>query len=75
MVLQSLEKVIFYISDKVIMINENIYKTMNFPKNSDKTFTHVTKVVAPKTGPAGLSESILCQDVVCAFVSAVDVCC
>ena len=59
MVLQSLKIVIFYISNKVIVINDNIYKTMNFPKNADKTFTYVTKVVAPKTGPASLKKGQL----------------
>lgn len=69
-----------FVPNKLIAINENVNKIINLPTNADKTFTYVTKVNGATTGAAGaakgsvdLAEAIVCQDGICAFVSAVGV--
>ena len=80
MVLPIIKKVIMFVPDKLIAINRNANKIINFPETADKTFTYVTKVTGATTGVAGVSkgsvdfaEAIACQDGVCAVVSAIGV--
>lgn len=80
MVLTLIKKVVTFIPNKLITINNNVNKVINFPDTVDKTFTYVTKVTGATTGAAGVSkgsvdlaEALACQDGVCAFVSAVGV--
>ena len=80
MVFQVIKKVVMYVPNKVIAINENVNKVINLPTAADKTFTYVTKVTGATTGAAGaakgsvdFAEALACQDGVCAVVSAVGV--
>ena len=80
MVFPIIKKVVMFVPNKLIAINENVNKMINLPTTADKTFTYVTKVSGATTGAAGvakgsvdLAEAIACQDGVCAFVSAVGV--
>jgi hypothetical protein len=80
MVLPVIKKVILFIPNKLILINNNVNKVINLPEAADKTFTYVTKVTGATTGAAGaakgavdVAEALACQDGVCAFVSAVGV--
>ena len=80
MVLPIIKKVIMFVPDKLIAINRNANKIINFPETADKTFTYVTKVTGATTGAAGVAkgsvdfaEAIACQDGVCAVVSAIGV--
>ena len=80
MVFQVIKKVIMYVPNKVMVINDNINKVVNLPTAADKTFTYVTKVTGATTGAAGaakgsvdFAEAVVCQDGVCAVVSAVGV--
>ena len=80
MVFPIIKKVVTFVPNKLIAINENVNKMINLPTTADKTFTYVTKVSGATTGAAGvakgsvdLAEAIACQDGVCAFVSAVGV--
>ena len=49
MVLPILKKVIIFIPNKLIAINNNIDKIINLPETADKTFTYVTKVTCNDT--------------------------
>lgn len=80
MVVSIVKKVVMFIPNKLIAINDSINKLIALPKNVDKTFTYVTKVTGATTGAAGaakgsvdFAEAVVCQDGVCAFVSAVGV--
>ena len=80
MVLPIIKKVIMFVPNKLIAINNNVNKVISLPETADKTFTYVTKVTGATTGAAGaargsvdFAEAILCQDGVCAVVSAVGV--
>jgi len=80
MVLPIIKKVVLFVPNKLIAINNNVNKIINFPEAADKTFTYITKVTGATSGAAGLAkgsvdlaEAIACQDGICAFVSAVGV--
>lgn len=80
MIFHVVKKVVMYIPNKVIAINDNVNKVINLPTAADKTFTYVTKVTGATTGAAGaakgsvdFAEAVACQDGVCAVVSAVGV--
>ena len=80
MVFQTIKKVITYVPNKIIAINNNVNKIINLPTAADKTFTYFTKVTCATTGAAGaakgtldLTESIAYQDGICAFVLAIGV--
>ena len=80
MVLPILKKVVMFVPNKLIAINNSVDKIIHLPQTADKTFTYVTKVTGATTGAAGaakgavdLAEALACQDGVCAFVSAVGV--
>ena len=69
-----------FIPNKVIAINDSVNKVIDLPQKADKTFTYITKVTGATTGAAGaakggvdFAEAVMCQDGVCAFVSAVGV--
>ena len=77
---QMLRKIIMFIPNKLIAINNSIDKLIDIPDKAEKTFTYATKVVGATTGAAGaakgstdFAEAVLCQDGVCAVVSAVGV--
>ena len=81
MVLPIIKKIVLFIPNKIISINNNVNKIISLPETADKTFTYVTKVTGATTGAAGvakgtvdLAEAIVCQDGVCAVVSAIGVC-
>lgn len=80
MVLPIIKKVVMFVPNKLIAINNNVNKIINLPETADKTFTYVTKVTGATTGAAGaakgsvdFAEAVACQDGLCAFVSAVGV--
>jgi hypothetical protein len=80
MVFQVIKKVMMYVPNKVMIINDNINKVVNLPTAADKTFTYVTKITGATTGAVGaakgsvdFAEAVVCQDGVCAVVSAVGV--
>jgi hypothetical protein len=80
MVLQIIKKVVMFVPDKLIAINNNVNKVINLPETADKTFTYITKVTGATTGAAGaakgsvdFAEAVACQDGICAFVSRVGV--
>jgi len=80
MVLPILKKVVMFLPNKLIAINNNVNKVISFPETADRTFTYVTKVTGAVTGSAGaakgsvdFAEALACQDGVCAVVSGVGV--
>jgi len=80
MILPTIKKIVWFIPNKLIAINNNVNKIINLPETADRTFTYFTKVTGATTGAAGaakgtvdLVEAIVCQDGICAFVSAVGV--
>ena len=80
MVLPAIKKIIMYIPNKVVAINNNVNKIINFPESVDRTFIYVSKVTGATTGAAGvakgsvdLAESIACQDGLCALISSIGV--
>lgn len=80
MVFKIIKKIVMYVPNKVIAINDNVNKVINLPTAADKTFTYVSKVTGATTGAAGaakgsvdFAEAVACQDGVCAVVSAVGV--
>ena len=80
MVLPIIKKVIMFVPNKLIAINDNVNKIIDLPNTADKTFTYITKVTGATTGAAGaakgtvdFAEAIKCQDGVCAIVSAIGV--
>jgi hypothetical protein len=80
MVYSTVKKIVMFIPNKLISINKNVDKILEFPETTDKLFTYVTKVTGATTGAAGvakgsvdLAEAIACKDGICAFVSAIGV--
>ena len=80
MVFPMLKKVVFFIPQKIITINRNVNKIINLPETAEQSFVYVTKVTGATTGAAGaakgavdFAEALVCQDGICAFVSAVGV--
>jgi len=80
MVLSIIKKVVMFVPNKLIAINNNANKVINFPETVDKSFTYITKVTGVTAGAAGaakgsvdFAEAIACQDGICAFVSGVGV--
>ncbi len=80
MVYTTLKKIVMFIPNKLIAINNNVDKIIEVPEKTDKVFNYVTKVAGATTGAAGaakgsvdLAEAIACQDGICAVVSAVGV--
>lgn len=80
MVFKIIKKIVMYIPEKVITINDNVNKVINLPTAANKTFTYVSKVTGATTGAAGaakgsvdFAEAVACQDEVCAVVSLVGV--
>ena len=80
MVLPVIKKVILFIPNKLIAINNNVNKVIHFPEAADKTFTYITKVTGVTTGAAGcakgtvdFAEAVACNDGVCAVVCAIGV--
>lgn len=80
MVFKIVKKAVIYIPNKLVTINKNINKVINFPETADKTFTYVTKVNGVATGVAGaairavyFAEAVACQDGVCALISVIGV--
>ena len=75
MVVSVLKKIIMFVPNKVIAINQSVEKAISLPDKVDKTFTYVTKVTGAITGSAGLGkgsvdlvEAIACNDGICAFI-------
>lgn len=75
-----LKKILMFIPNKLMKINESVNTLIDLPEKASQTFTYFTKVTGATTGSAGLAkgstdliEAIACQDGVCAFVSAVGV--
>ena len=80
MVLPIIKKILLFVPNKLIAINNNINKVINLPETADKTFNYVTKVTGATTGAVGvakgsvdLAEAIACQDGFCAVISAIGV--
>ena len=45
-----------FIPNKLIAINKNVDKVINFPETADRTFTYVTKVTGATTGVPGAAK-------------------
>jgi len=80
MALSTIKKIILFVPNKLVVINSNVDKVIQFPETADRTLTYVTKVTGATTGAAGVAkgsvdfaEALACQDGVCAIVSAVGV--
>jgi hypothetical protein len=80
MVLPILKKIVLFIPNKLIAINNNVNKVVNLPETASKGFTYLTKVTGTTTGAAGaakgsadLAEAILCHDGICAVISAIGI--
>lgn len=80
MVLPLLKKVIMFIPNKLITINDSVNKVIGFPDAVDKTYLYASKISGATTGAAGLgkgsidlAEAIACKDGVCAVVSAIGI--
>jgi hypothetical protein len=80
MILPILKKIILFIPNKLIAINNNVNKVISLPETTGKSFTYITKLTGATTGAAGvgkgsadLVEALVCQDGLCAFISAVGV--
>jgi hypothetical protein len=78
MVLPILKKIVLFIPNKLIAINNNVNKVISLPETTGKTFTYITKLTGATAGAAGaakgsvdFAEAIACQDGLCAVISAV----
>ena len=58
MVLPILKKVLMFVPNKLIAINNNVNKVINLPETADKTFTYITKLTAATTGAAGAGKGL-----------------
>lgn len=74
------KKIVMFVPNKLIAINNSVDKLLSMPDKTEKTFTYLTKIVGASTGSAGVAkgtvdfaEAIACQDGICATVSAVGV--
>ena len=56
MVVKILKKVIMFLTNKVISINENVKKVGNFLTAADKSFTYATKIVGTIPGVGRVSK-------------------
>ena len=81
MVLSILKKIVMFVPNKLVAINNNVDKIIHFPENAYKRFTYPTKVIGATTGLAGMAkrtvdfaEAIASQDGVSAVVSGIGVC-
>lgn len=80
MVLAIVKKVVLFVPNKLVAINNSVNKVIQLPEKVDKTFTFVTKLTGATTGAIGVAkgsvdflEAVQCQDGVCAAVSAIGV--
>ena len=80
MVLNFVKKIIRFIPNKIVSINDSIDTLISWPDKVDKSFTYVTKLTGVTAGTAGVAkgsvdfaEAVACQDGICATVSAVGV--
>jgi len=80
MVLPILKKIVLFIPNKLIAINNSVNKVISLPETTGKTFTYITKLTGATTGAAGAGkgtvdflEAVACQDGLCALISAVGV--
>jgi hypothetical protein len=80
MVYTLIKKVIMFVPNKLVKLNDSVNTIVAFPEKVDKTFTYITKITGATTGAAGaakgtvdLAEALACQDGVCAVVSAIGV--
>jgi hypothetical protein len=81
MVFSSIKNAVLYIPRLLININDSVEKVAKITDKADQGFTYVTKVAGISVGAGGAAkgtvdflEALVCQDGVCAVVSAVGVC-
>jgi hypothetical protein len=51
-----MKKIVVFIPNKSIAINDSLNKVISFPETADKTFTYVTKVTGVATGAVGAAK-------------------
>jgi hypothetical protein len=80
MALPIVKKIVMFAPNKLKAINDSINTVISLPEKADKTFSYVTKVTGATTDVAGVAkgsvdfaEAVVCQDGVCAVVSAIGV--
>ena len=80
MIFSIVRKVVIYVPNKLIAINDSVNKIINLPETAGRTFMYGTKVGGACIGGVGVGkgmsdvvEAIACQDGVCAIVSAINV--
>lgn len=80
MVLSIAKKIVMFVPNKLVAINQNIDKVISLPESTSKTFTYVTKVTGTTAGEVGAAkwsvdfdEAIACKDGICATVLAISV--
>ena len=56
------KKIILFIPNKLIAINDNVDRLINLPTTTDKTFPYVTKVTGAAKGVVDLAEALGCQN-------------
>jgi hypothetical protein len=73
MVLLIVKKIVMFVLNKIVAINQNIDKVISLPESTGKTFTYITKVTRALTSGAGIGkenvnlvEAIACKDGICA---------
>lgn len=74
------KKVVYYVPNKLKAINSAVDKLISAPERTEKAFNYLTKVTGASVGSAGaakgtvdFAEALVCQDGVCAVVSAIGV--
>ena len=66
-----IKKTILFIRKKLVPINNSVNKRWDLPDKADKTFPYATKLVGSSGGSADVIEAVVCQDEICAILSAV----
>jgi hypothetical protein len=56
MTLPIIKRIVMFVPDKLISINKNVNKIINFPETADKTYTYTIKIVGATTGNASAAK-------------------
>lgn len=74
------KKIVMFVPNKLIAINNSVDKLLAMLNKTEKTFTYVKKIIGASTGSAGVAkvtadfaEAIACQDEIYATVLVVGV--
>lgn len=68
-----IKKFVTFITTKLILINDSINKIISLPETTSKTFNYISKATCAADAAKGtlhFAETIVCNDGICAVVSA-----